>query len=312
MSAPLEPVAALNDRLVPLRQACVSVVDDGLVQGATVTERIRTFSHQPYLLEEHLQRLRGALDCTGIADPSLVEALPQIVEAVVAHNTRLLQDWQDLAIVIFVTPGPNRGLAAGIPVDCGRPTVCVHTTVIPSPDWGALATTGVRLVTPEVRQMPAESIDPRIKHRSRLHWYLAEQQARRQDSQAWALLLDAQGHVTETASGNLMIYDGARLLTPRAEKVLGGISQQVVSRLAAAIGIPTVQTDLSVADVLTAREALLTSTGYCLLPVTHLNGRAVGDGRPGPLAQRLLRDWSAEVGVDIFAQHQRAAGLGRA
>jgi branched-chain amino acid aminotransferase len=248
---------------------------------------------------------------TGIAEPSLVDALPQIVEAVVAHNARLLEDWQDLAIVIFVTPGPNRGLAAGIPADCG-PTVCVHTTVIPSPVWGALATTGVRLVTPEVRQMPPESIDPRLKHRSRLHWYLAEQQARRQDPQAWALLLDGRGHVSETASGNLMIYDGARLLTPHAEKVLGGISQQVVGRLAAAAGIPTVQTDLSVADVLVAREAFLTSTGYCLLPVTHLNGRAVGDGRPGPLAQRLFRDWSAEVGVDIFAQHQLAAGTGRA
>jgi branched-chain amino acid aminotransferase len=311
MSAPLEPVAALNGRLVPLRQACLSIVDDGLVQGATVTERIRTFSHQPYLLEDHLQRLRGSLAGTGIADPALVDALPQIVEAVVAHNSRLLEDWQDLAIVIFVTPGPNRGLAAGLSVDSGS-SVCVHTTVIPSPAWGSLARTGVRLVTPEVRQVRSESIDPRIKHRSRLHWYLAEQQARRHDLQAWALLLDGQGYVTETASGNLMLYDGTRLLTPRAEQVLGGISQQVVSRLAAAADIPTLQTDLSVADVLAAREAFLTSTGYCLLPATRLNGRQIGDGRPGPLAARLLRDWSTEVAVDIFAQHQRTAGLGRA
>jgi branched-chain amino acid aminotransferase len=303
--APLEPVAALNGRLVPLRQACVSVVDDGIVQGATLTERIRTFAQRSYLLEEHLQRLRRSLTSTGIADPSLADELPQIVEAVVAHNSRLLEDWQDLAIVIFVTPGPNRGLAVGIGVDC-RPTVCVHTTVIPSPTWEALATTGVRLVTPDVRHVPPESIDPRIKHRSRLHWYLAEQQARRQDPQAWALLLDRQGHVTETAAGNLMVYDGSQLLTPRAEQVLGGISQQVVSRLASVAGITTVQADLSVADVLAAREAFLTSTGYCLLPVTHLNGRQIGDARPGPLAARLLRDWSAEVGVDIVAQHQMA------
>lgn len=305
MSAPLEPVAALNGRLVPLRQACLSIVDDGIVQGATVTERVRTFAHRPWLLDEHLQRLRRSLAGTGIADVSLVDTLPQSVDAVVAHNVRLLKDWQDLAIVIFVTPGPNQGLAAGIAVD-GGPSVCVHTTVIPSPAWGPLASDGVRLVTPTARQVPAESVDPRIKHRSRLHWYLAQQQACRQDPQAWALLLDAQGHVTETASGNLMVYDGARLLTPRAEMVLGGISQQVVSRLAAAAGIPTVQADLSVADVLAAREAFLTSTGYCLLCVTHLNGRPVADGRPGPFAARLLRDWSAEVGVDIVAQQQMA------
>lgn len=303
--APLEPVVALNGRLVPLPQACLSVVDDGLVQGATVTERIRTFQHRPWMLDEHLQRLRGALDGTGIADPSVVDALPQTVHAVIAHNAPLLQDWQDLAVIVFVTPGPNPALAGDTPAPI-KPTVCVHTTAIPSPAWGELVRAGVRLVTPDVRQVPPASIDPRIKHRSRLHWYLASRQARRQDPQAWPLLLDGRGYLTETASGNLMIYDGARLLTPRAEQVLGGISQQVVSRLAAAAGVPTVQADLSVADVLAAREAFLTSTGYCLLPVTRLNGRPISGGRPGPFAARLLRDWSSEVGVDIAAQHQAA------
>lgn len=303
--APLEPLAALNGRLVPLQQACLSVVDDGIVQGAIVTERIRTFAHRPYLLDEHLQRLRDSLGSTGIAPASLVDSLPRWVEAVVVHNVQLLEAGQDLAIVIFVTPGPDRGLAAGMTLE-SRPSVCVHTSVIPVAEWGRLATGGVRLVTPAARQVPPDSLDPRIKHRSRLNWYLAQQQARRQDPKAWALLLDARGHVTETASGNLMIYDGTRLLTPRAEGVLGGISRQVVTRLAAAAGIPTVQADLSVADVLAAREAFLTSTGYCLLPATMLNGRQIGEGRPGPLAARLLRDWSAEVGVDIVAQHQLA------
>jgi branched-chain amino acid aminotransferase len=307
--APYEPVACLNGRLVPFREACLSIVDDGIVQGAIVTERIRTFGQRPYLLVEHLERLRGSLRRTGIAPQSLVDTLPQNIEAVVARNVRSLQQWQDLAIVVFVTPGRNRALTRRTPLPHG-PTVCVHTSVIPDPAWGVLASRGVHLVTPSVRQPLPEMLDPQIKHRSRLHWFVAEQQVHRQDPQAWALLLDGWGHLTETSSGNLMLCDGARLLTPRAAGVLGGISQRVVSRLAAAAGIPTVETDLSVADVLGAREAFLTSTGYCLLSVTHLNARPIADGRPGPIAQKLLRAWSAEVGVDISRQHQMAADRG--
>lgn len=302
---PTGHVAALNGRIVPLRDACVSIVDDGIVQGATVTERIRTFCHRPYLLAEHLSRLSQSLWLSRIADGSIIDGLPEIIQNVVSHNSRLLPGWQDLAIVIFATPGLNDALSAGVR-EAESPTICVHTVTIPAPGWAAAAESGVRLVTPSVRQIPTQSLDPQIKHRSRLHWFLAEQQARQIDPQAAALLLDSEGHVTETSSGNLIVFDGKQLCAPRAECVLGGISQQVVKDLAAAAGFEFVHRDLTPTEVIAAKEAFLTSTGYCLLPVTRLNGRSVGDGRPGRLGRQLLKDWSAEVGVDILAQQLQA------
>jgi branched-subunit amino acid aminotransferase/4-amino-4-deoxychorismate lyase len=300
-----EPIVSLNGRIMPLREAGLSIVDDGIVRGATITERIRTFRQRPFRLGEHLDRLRRSLQVTGIAPATLVETLPQQIDGVLDHNGRLIADWQDLAIVVFVTPGTNP--AFGRATLHAGPTVCVHTTPLPPPHWAALAAEGVQLVTPSVRQTPNNVVDPAIKHRSRLHWYLADRQATQTHPHAQALLLDQRGCLTETSTGNLIVFDGRRLLTPHPDRVLGGISRQVVKELAAVHSIDMAAADLTTADVLASREAFLSSSGYCLLPVTRLNGRAVGDGRPGPMYERLISDWSASVDVDILTQFQQAA-----
>ena len=302
-----EPIAVLNGRVVPAATAGVSMIDDGFVQAATVTERIRTFQHRPFRQAEHLDRLRFSLKSTGIAEPSIVDTLPSQIETVLAHNVSLVADWQDLSIVIFVTPGSNRSLAHSMRITPDGPTVGVHTLPTPSPHWDQQATAGARLVTPDVRQLPVSTLDPHVKTRSRLHWFIAARQAQQVDSQATALLLDAYGHVTETSSGNLIVFADGRLWIPRPEGVLGGISQQVVCELAAEHGITMTPRDMTPADVINAEEAFIASTGYCLLPVTRLNGRSIGTGEPGAMYERLIAHWSAVVGVDILAQFRRAA-----
>lgn len=307
-SQTFQPVAALNGRIVPVHEARLSIIDDGIVQGTTVTERVRTFGHQPYLLTDHLQRLNNSLRTTGIAPASVVDDLPQVVEQVVDQNAALIADWQDLSVVIFITPGINQQFASEH-TQPHEPTVCVHTQMIPKPEWAGLAKSGVRLAIPAVRQPPASTLDPNIKHRSRLHWFLADQEGREIDPHAAALLLDEQASVTETATGNLVLFDGTRLLSPLPEQVLEGISLGVVTRLAAELEIELVRMRLTPADVLSAKEAFLTSTSYCLLPVTHLNLRSIGNGQPGPLTDRLLEQWSAEVNVDIRAQQLGGAQM---
>ena len=249
-----EPVVSLNGQIVPLREARVSIVDDGIVQGATLTERIRTFRHCPFRLTEHLERLRHSLAATGIAPAMLVDMLPTQIDRVIDHNRRLIADWQDLAIVLMITPGPARGF--GLDPGVTRPTVCVQTVPIPPPHWAAWASEGVSLATPAVKQMPSDLVDPAIKHRSRLHWFLADREARRTHSRAQALLLDQRGHLTETSTGNLLVFDGKRLLTPRVDRVLRGVSRQVVAEFADASGIETVGCDLSPADVLASPRSV--------------------------------------------------------
>ena len=136
--------------------------------------------------------------------------------------------------------------------------------------------------------------------RSRMHWWIAEQQAHDIDPLASALLVDAAGHVTETASANFLIVKNGTILTPLRDSVLNGVSLQVVQELCGELNIPFVERPLTVAECQSADEAMLTCTSYCVAGVRRLNG--VELPWPGPVWRRLLAAWSERVGVDIEAQ----------
>jgi branched-chain amino acid aminotransferase len=139
-----------------------------------------------------------------------------------------------------------------------------------------------------------------------MHYYLAEQEARRVDPEASALLLDLAGHVTETNAANLLIVEHGGIVSPPVRWILPGHSRAVVIELAAALNIRFDEGEPDVAHVAAADEAFLTSTPFCLMPATRINGKPIGDGRPGPVYRRLLEAWSAEVGLDIAGQIQEA------
>jgi branched-subunit amino acid aminotransferase/4-amino-4-deoxychorismate lyase len=139
-----------------------------------------------------------------------------------------------------------------------------------------------------------------------MHYYLADRQAAAVDPRARALLLDAQGLVSETSTANLLTYNaGDGLTSPPLTKILQGISLSVVVELVRQAGVATQQRDLSVDDVISADEVFLSSTPMCLLPVTRLNGRPIGAGQPGELFHRLIAAWSDMVGIDIVRQAER-------
>jgi branched-chain amino acid aminotransferase len=214
----------------------------------------------------------------------------------------------DLGLTIFVTAGLNATYLGGrFPDACGGPTVGVHTWLLPFELWAERLRTGQHLVTPSVRQLAAETLDPRIKSRSRLHWHLADRQAQAIDPDASALLLNADGCVTETATANFFIVQDSAVLTPRVGTTLAGVSQAVVRELAAERGIDFRETDIRPEQVPAAAEAFTSSTPYCLMPVSRFNGQPIGDGRPGKVSSELVAAWSAAVGVDIVGQILRAA-----
>ncbi len=301
-----EPIAYLNGTWVPFSEAKLSVADLGIVQAATVTEMIRTFGHQPFRVEQHLTRLRHSLRATGIAEPTLVASLPDIINHITRENASLVPADHDLGIVIVITAGLQPMYVGTSATPAGGPTICVHTFPLPFKRWADRYDTGVHLIVPSVRAMPPAVINPHIKYRSRLHWFLADREVRSTDPSAMALLADEQDHLTETNSGNLILFDGESLLTPRDDRVLPGISQDVIFELAESNGIRRQQRDLCVEDAHAAAEAFVSSTTYCLLPVTRVNDRAIGAGTVGPLFQQLAKDWSVLVQTDIIAQAQQA------
>jgi len=303
-----EPIAIIDGHVCPASNARISVCDLGLVMGAAVTEMIRTFSHRPFRVDEHLQRLMRGLQSAGFPNGIVPQMLRDQVLEVIRHNAAAINPQDDLGVVVFVTAGKNLTyLGAAGRAAARKPTQCVHSFPLPFELWADKMAAGQHLVVPSVRQMPAESMDPRIKSRSRMHWYLADQQARLVDDQAAALLLDRNGNVTETSTGNVFVVQDRTLRTPSPHMSLDGVSQQVVCELARQIGLDYRSCELQPIDVLNADEVFTSSTPYCVMPVTRFNGQPIGTGRPGPVFESIVRAWNNLVGLDIMRQMQTVA-----
>jgi len=303
-----EPLVYLNGRMVPASQAHLAIFDAGIVLGATVTEMTRTFRHHPWRLREHLERLFRSLRYTRMDIGMTLEQLAQVSEELVAANARLIGPDDELGLIHFVTAGEyatyvgSAGRAART-----TPTVCAHTFPMPFELWAPKVRTGVHVITPATRHVPPQCYDPKMKYRSRMHYYLADHEARLVDPDGVALLLDLHGNVTETCGANFLIVEKGNLVSPTTVNTLPGISRATVIELAGKLGIPFVERDLQVYHVMNADEALLSSTPYCLLPVTKINGVPIGAGTPGPMFRRLLAAWSELVGLDIARQIEEGA-----
>ncbi len=295
-----EPVAYLNGRWIPASAAAVPVGDAGFVLGATAAEQLRTFAGKLFRLDKHLARLRRSLDILGLEPELSQEQLASLACEIVERNHPLLAPGDDLGLSIFVTPG---GYPAYSPPGTAKPLVCLHTYPLPFHLWADKYRSGQALATTEIMQPPSQCWPPELKCRSRVHYYLADRQARLRDPQARALLFDADGFASEASTANLLIYRQAEgLISPRAEKILPGISLAAVADIARELGIPTSHRDLTAETIAAADEVWLTSTPICLLPVVRFNRQPIADGNPGELFRRVLAAWSEKVGVDIAAQ----------
>jgi branched-subunit amino acid aminotransferase/4-amino-4-deoxychorismate lyase len=305
-----EPLVYLNGELVPASQASLKIYDAGIVLGATVTEMTRTFNKVLFRLEDHLARLYRSLKYTRMEiglDPS---ELARVSRELAAHNGSLVGPKGELGLIHFVTAG-EYPVYAGSAVSAGtmKPTVCVHTFPLPFHLWAARMRTGAHVVTPSIRHVPPQCYDPKMKYRSRMHYYLADQEARLADPDAVALLLDLDGNVTETSGANFLIVERGSLVSPPPRNILPGVSRQTVIELASRLGIGYAERDFQVHDVMNADEALLTSTPYCVMPVTRINGVAISTSQPGPIHRRLLTAWSDLVGLDVAMQFEES-GVG--
>ncbi len=298
-----DPQVFLNDRFLPASRAKLNIYDLGIVLGATLTEMTRTFRQRPFRLEDHVARLYRSCKYAGIALPLSPAAMIARTRELIAANGRLLPRGGELGIVHFVTPGENR-IYAGSAAGGARltPTVCIHSFPMPFQAWRHLFVEGAHCITPAIRHIPPECIDPKTKNRSRLQWWLADQQTHLADPKAITLLLDLAGNVTECAGSNFLVVKGRTVFSPVSRNILEGISLVTVREIAARKRWGWVEKDLQPYDVINADEAWLTTTPYCIAPCTKFNGIPVGSGRPGPLFRQVAGAWSRRVGVDIVRQ----------
>jgi branched-chain amino acid aminotransferase len=293
----------LHGRMLPASEAHLTVYDAGVVLGATVTELVRTFRKELFRLDDHLRRLAQSLHFVGFDIGMSIDELGRVARQLVAHNAALIGPEDELGLVIFVTAGEYPTYAGGAAGSVRTtPTVCAHTFPLPFELWAAKLVSGVHLVTPSIRHVPPQCYDPKMKCRSRMHYYLADQQARLVDREAAALLLDLEGNVTETGAANFLIVEGGTIVSPSLRNTLPGVSRATVIELAAKLGVPFAVRDFQVFDAVNADEAFLASTPYCLMSVTKINGTQIGTGKPGEIYSRLTKAWSEKVGLDVVDQ----------
>ncbi len=291
----------INGEFFAPEDAKISIFDAAVMLGDTVTESTRTFAHKPFKLEQHIDRLYKSLKVTridaGLSPAEMTDATLRVLET----NLPRMAAHEDCWIVHNISRG--RSIAGADPTkQQSAATVIIHTQPMILVDWARFYVDGCHAVTPFSRAMPGQALDARIKNRSRMAYTLAEIEVKLVDPQAQGILLDMDGNVAENKGGNFFIFADGLLKTPPTRNALAGVSRETVLELAAEIGIPTQVIDFQLYDIYTADEAFFTSTPYCIMPATRINGLPVGNGEVGPVSKRLLAAWSTRVGVDIVAQ----------
>lgn len=262
----------LGRHALPAHEAQVSIFDLGFLRGIAAFESLRTYAGQPHGLRDHLARLWTTCAQFGLAplhDDSTVRA--QIAEL----HQRSGHD--EVRINFVVTPGLNTD---GLFGHAEQPTwvIIARRLVLPPPDW---YTTGVGVVT-----FRGQRVLPELKTTN----YLSGQEGIRAAQAAGAveaLYVDAAGQVSEGVTSNLLVVRGGRICEA-SEACLPGITKQHLAELAIEEGILWQQEVLRRDDLLSADEVWLTSSIRELMPVVRVDGQIIGDGRPGPLAQRLI------------------------
>lgn len=279
--------AHVDGRVVPETEARVSVFDRGFLYGDGIFESMRAVAGTVFRFDRHYDRLRGAADRIGLDLPLDAPGLRDAVRDLLARNAL-----REARIRVTLTRGPGR---PGDYVGAAGPVTRVITTAPFAPLDPAVRATGVRIAVATGRQPPPEVLDPALKSTSRLHLVLARREASARGAFE-AVLLDAGGHLAEGTASNIFLVRQGRLMTPPAPGVgLPGVTRETVLDLAREAGIDATEEPVPSAALFEADEAFLTNTSWEVLPVTRVEARPVGPGRPGPIAALLLERYRERV-----------------
>lgn len=276
-------IAYVNGRFGPLADAVVSVEDRGFQFGDGVYEVIRTYRGQPFSIEAHLVRLERSAEAL-----QLPLGYGRAEWTSLIHEGLRLSRFPETKIYLQITRGPA-------PRDHPFPLDLAPTTVLTfrelRPLEPSIRNAGVQAMTVEdIRWGRCD-----IKSVNLLANVLARQEAK--EGGAFEAILVRGGMVTEGSVSNvMMVRNGAIQTAPEGIRILSGVTRAIVLELARKEGLPISEDFVSREDLLTASEVFLTGTTVEVLSVVGVDGRAIGDGKPGPVSRLLSARWKALIG----------------
>lgn len=296
-------VVYFNGRLVPEHEARVSIFDSALMFGDMAFEMTRTYIRRPFRLREHLLRLYGSLRLLEIDTQISLEEMERATLDTLERNLPSEPADMDWQIMHNVSRGPLDLYRSAFPEGI-RPTVSINCWPLIT-HMGRFAPTydsGVHVVIPAQQALPAHLVDPKAKTRSRLHYQMAQLQARRMGEIRWPVLLDPDGFLAEGPGWNIFLVKDGVIFTPQPRNILLGVSRATTIELATRLGISVHETNLGRYEALAADEIFCTATTYALVHATTFEGQQVGNARPGPVFLRLMEAWRQLAGIDFVAQ----------
>ena len=295
-----EFTAYFNGEWVNRSQCKVDIADRGFALGDAVYEAERTFNGEIFELDGHLDRFFRSLQYVRI-DPGLsYQEMKQLCVESVERNKHMWRDGNDFALRQYVTRGSGSSVS-----NPGQPLVYVGVDYVGFGRFSRMYDDGGHVVFARSRSYSPNSLDPKIKHLSRMNFALAELEAADVDPDAWAVLLDQQGNISEGVTFNFWIVKDGVIRTAPVRNILQGVTRQTVIDLAERLEIPVSEEDIQLYDAYTADEAFITATSFSVLPISKLDGRPIGGDIPGPIVKQLISGWSEMVGVDIADQARK-------
>jgi len=275
----------LDGKFCSERDAKVSVFDHGLLYGDGIFEGIRAYNGRVFKLKEHIDRLFYSAKAILLDVPlSHGEIMKAVVETCRRNKIR------DGYIRLVVTRGV--GTLGLNPNRCKNPSVIVIAGKIQlyPPE---LYKKGMEIVTVPTTRNLHSALNPAIKSLNYLNNILAKIEANQAGCEE-AIMLNTEGFVAECTGDNVFIIKEGQLSTPPLSAgALYGITRRVVLEMAKEMGMPCHEPNLTRYDLFNADECFLTGTGAEIVPVVKIDGRMIGNGKPGPATQKLVAQYRA-------------------
>ncbi|MDP3980006.1 MAG: branched-chain-amino-acid transaminase [Chlamydiota bacterium] len=277
----------INGKLYSKEKALISVFDHGLLYGDGVFEGMRVYHNRIFKLKEHIDRLFESAKTIMLELPMSKKDLIDATVETVRENP-----YEDAYIRLVVTRGvgtlgldPNKCL-------CPQVIIIVDKIVLYSQQTYEK---GMAIITVATRRNLNEAVSPRVKSLNYLNNIMAKIEAQ-QSGYEEAIMLSQEGYISECTGDNIFIIKNQQLLTPSLHHgVLEGITRDAVMQLTGQMGLGVHETTLLRHDLFNADECFLTGTAAEVVPVVKIDGRVIGDGKPGAITRKIAKGFASYV-----------------
>ena len=275
-----------NGNFIPASQPCVSPQDHGILYGDGIFEGIRAYNGRVFKLKQHIDRLFDSAKMINLKIPC---TKPQMMDAVC--ETLRVNKLTDAYIRLLVTRGEG-----DLSIDyssCKNPTVIIIAKPLPA----FADPKGIKAITSSMRRIPISVFSPNIKSLNYLNNVLCKMEAK-QHGAGEAIILDMNGYVTEGSGDNIFMIKDKVLITPPHVNGLKGITRDAILHIAQTASYEIFAIDIrniSIFEVYAADEVFVTGTAAELAPVIELDGRKIGDGKPGMITLKLQEQFKEYI-----------------